>query len=321
MKLALALSLLAAWQPAQVVEPFRLDGAQVAAGADGSLQLVAEQHLGADDRVLPAPLLTARSAPPGGALGPPRVLGAAGYAGVAAGVDATGRATALLTRAERLAVVADGAAPAWVSRAGRRTRWARLAVAPTGAAVAAWLERSRRRWRIVAAVREPGAPAFAAPETVSGPVAADTRITAAVGGRGDALLAWTRAAYSYLPAAAALRRPGGRFSAPVPIEPKVGQLRLAVAGDGSAMIALSRMRPRDVRGRTDVRVFTLRPNARKVGRAQTIPCGQGVDAAAVATSARVLVVCHHRRLETWEGAAGRPLKRNRAAGERCAVGR
>ena len=117
-----------------------------------------------------------------------------------------------------------------------------------------------------------------------------TRIIAAVGSRGDALLAWTEASEYGKPGFAAVRRPGRGFRAPVEVTRRTARLLPAVGEDGTILLALSR------RGRYDVRVFHGR-----LTRPQTIRCYSRAARRDGRADGRALVLCQRRRLETWEG--------------------
>lgn len=282
--IALALSLLAGWQPGEVVVTDRLTAPALSAAADGTLHLTGGQSLGPVEA--PVFRFGVRTASPGAAFAPVRPLETPGYGVVRVGVDAAGTTTALLERDQRYSVSTDGAPR--VALSVRRSRAADLAVAPGGAAVVAWLERDGGRWRVAAAMREGGV--FGPAERVSGPVPGDTQIIAAVGSRGDALLAWTESSEYGKPGFAAVRRPGGRFRAPVEVTRRTARFLPAVGEDGTILLALSRQGP------YDVRVFHGR-----LTRPQTIRCYSGLHAATVAPDGRALVLCQRRRLETWEG--------------------
>jgi hypothetical protein len=142
----------------------------------------------------------------------------------------------------------------------------------------------------VAATREGGA--FGPPQVVSGAVPPETRVTVAIGSRGDAILVWTDASEYGKPGFAAIRRPGGPFGAPVQVARRTAELRPAVGEDGTVLLALSRLQ------QLDVRVFRNRLTG-----AQTLPCDDGLLAATVNATGRALVLCRHKRLETWEGRA------------------
>jgi hypothetical protein len=278
--IALALSLLAGWQPAEVVVNDRLSTPVLSAAADGTLHFAGGQSLGPVEA--PEFRYGVRTAPPGAAFGPELPLETAGFEAVAAGVDAAGRTTVLFERDGRLAV---GMPPAALStrRASART----LAVAPGGAAIAAWVERSGRAWHVAAAVRETDT---FGPVQVIGPATRETRLQAAIGSRGDAVLAWTDASEYGKPGFAAMRRPGGPFGTPGQVARRTADLLPAVGEDGTILLALSRLK------QLDVRVFRNR-----LSRPQTIACNDGLQAATVASDGRALVLCKRKRLETWEG--------------------
>ena len=305
MKLALALTLVAGWQGAQTIAPFSLEGATVSTGADGTAYVAGLQSGTAD-----------RDAWVRG-----RSLDSGALQNVAVGLDASGAATALL--AERgsgrlaAAVAPPGAglgAPVWLSAAGHSVKWGELTVAPGGAAIATWVQRDGGHWRVVAAVREPGAAVFGPPRTVSGPVVRRTFPTAGVSSRGDALIVWTGADWTKR-ASASLRRPGGRFSTPVLVADYTGTLRLAVGEDGTAVLSVAHARQQNLS------VYVVAPAAARLGRAQSLPCGWASGANAAAANGRVMVVCRGEdHFEIWEGTAGLALRRTDRLSARKHVG-
>ena len=127
-----------------------------------------------------------------------------------------------------------------VSR-GRRADLAALAVARGGAAVVVWFRhRPDGRWRLEAAVREPGAAGFGSPQAVSPlqRMPCCTAVAAAIGERGDAVVTWRS---TLRPAAwAASRALGAPFRPPQRLAPESSDApRLAIGADGTAAVIYS----------------------------------------------------------------------------------
>ena len=127
----------------------------------------------------------------------------------------------------------------------RRTAdFAASAVARRGAAVVVWFRHTRaRRWRLEAAVRDPGAAAFGAPQPLSRFVrrACCTHVSVAIGDRGDVVAAWR----STLDPAlwTALRRPGESFRPAQRVaEDSSDDPKVAVGEDGTAAVLYSLQR-------------------------------------------------------------------------------
>ena len=130
--------------------------------------------------------------------------------------------------------------PRVVSR-GRRSDLAALAVARGGAAVVVWFRhRPDGRWRLEAAVRDPGAAGFGPPRAVSPVqrVPCCTAVAAAIGDRGDAVLTWRS---TLRPAVwAALRAAGERFRPPQRLAPESSDVpRAAIGANGAAAVIYS----------------------------------------------------------------------------------
>ena len=130
-----------------------------------------------------------------------------------------------------------------VSR-GRRADLAALAVARGGAAVVVWFRhRPDGRWRLEAAVREPGAAVFGSPRAVSPlqRLPCCTAVAAAIGERGDAVVTWRS---TLRPAAwAALRARGAPFRPPQRLAPESSDApRVAIGADGTAAVIYSLQR-------------------------------------------------------------------------------
>jgi hypothetical protein len=130
-----------------------------------------------------------------------------------------------------------------VSR-GRRADLAAVAVARGGAAVVVWFRHRRDgRWRLEAAVREPGAAGFGSPRAVSSlqRLPCCTAVAAAIGARGDAVVTWRS---TLRPAAwAALRASGAPFRPPQRLASEASDApRVAIGADGTAAVIYSLQR-------------------------------------------------------------------------------
>ena len=113
-----------------------------------------------------------------------------------------------------------------------------------GAAVVVWFRhRPDGRWRLEAAVREPGTADFGSPRAVSPlrRLPCCTAVAAAIGERGDAVVTWRS---TLRPAAwAALRAPGAPFRPPQRLAPESSDApRVAIGADGTAAVIYSRQR-------------------------------------------------------------------------------
>jgi hypothetical protein len=160
-----------------------------------------------------------RVAAPGGRFGSWRTVVRAGRGErvMDAAVTTAGSGIAFLQRRappQRSVEVAAFGAPArmTVSPRGADADFAASAVAPDGAAVVVWFRhRGDRRWRLEAAVREAGARTFGQAQPLSGFIrrACCTSVSAAIGGRGDAVVTWSSTARPSV--WAALRRRGRGF--------------------------------------------------------------------------------------------------------------
>ncbi|MDA0170513.1 hypothetical protein OJ998_15545 [Solirubrobacter taibaiensis] len=127
---------------------------------------------------------------------------------------------------------------------GRRMDLAALAVGRGGAAVVVWFRhRADGRWRLEAAVRDPGAAAFGSPRAVSRlqRVPCCTAVAAAIGDRGDVVLTWRS---TLRPAAwTALRAAGEQFRPSQRLAPESSDVpRAAIGGDGTAAVIYSSQR-------------------------------------------------------------------------------
>ena len=165
--------------------------------------------------------------------------------------------------------------PRVVSR-GRRTDLAALAVARGGAAVVVWFRhRPDGRWRLEAAVRDPGAAAFGSPRAVSPlqRLPCCTAVAAAIGERGDAVLTWRS---TLRPAAwGALRAAGERFRPPQRLAPESSDVpRAAIGADGTAAVIYSSQRV-PLRPGDGLRLHRT-PSGEPFGAAEIVNPGGGV---------------------------------------------
>jgi hypothetical protein len=223
-------------------------GAAIAVGADGRAFLVTP---GARRAPAGPARVRARSAAPGARFGAPRTVlrSRRGERAAGAGVAADGRGVIVVQRIRgtrrRVRAIAFGARgrltrAATISRGGA-SDFAALDVAPTGAAVVVWFRHTRSgRWRLEAAIREPEANAFGPPQPVSAFVRRPccTAVAAAIGERGDAVVAWRSTSRPAV--RAALRRPGRAFAPPQRLAGDAADEPRAVVGaDGTAAVLYS----------------------------------------------------------------------------------
>jgi hypothetical protein len=234
-----------------------------------------------------------RRAAPGAPFGPSKTL-VRDYA-VDAAVAVDGSGAIAMQRARSVEVMTFGARgrvgrSSVVSR--RRTAdFAALAVARGGAAIVVWFRHGRaRRWRLEAAVRRPGARAFAAPEPLSRflRLACCTHVSVALGERGDAVAVWRSTAR---PAVwASLRHAGDRFGPPQRLADDASDVPIAAAGaDGTAAVMYSRQRV-PARGGDGLRVHRAARDG-VFGAAEIVNPGGGVTFgdAVVTPAGRLLV--------------------------------
>jgi hypothetical protein len=260
----------------------------------------------------------ARSAPPGAAFGPSRMLMRSSRAdrAVDAGVAADGSGVIVVQSVRRpyrrVRVVTFGArgrvgTPVTVSSPRDNADFAASAVAPSGAAVVVWFRHhGARRWRLEASIREPGAPAFAPPEPVSAFVRRPccTSVSVAIGERGDAVVTWSSTSRPSV--WAALRSPGRAFRRPQRLAGDASDVPRAVVGAGGtvALIYSTQHVPlraddglalhRTVRGGAFGAAEHVNPGGGvTIGEAAVTPAGQvmvaWVDHATGAAGARVRV--------------------------------
>lgn len=285
---------------AQVVAP-RDVSAAVAVGRDGRAFVVspsARPDLGTLSAV------RRRSAAPGAAFGPSRLLLRANADGrpVDAGVAADGSGVVVLQRARSVRAAAFGAdgrvgrlSP--LSARGAHADFAASAVAPSGAAIVVWYRhRSAARWRLEAAIREPGAAGFRAPRPISPFMwrPCCTRVSVAIGERGDAVATWISSAR---PAVWAALRPAGRgFRPPQRLAADgIGALTPVVGAGGAAALTYSTQHV-PLRATDGLQLHRAPPGG-PFGPAEHVNPGSGVtDAAAAVTDAGGMLIAWRDRL-------------------------
>jgi hypothetical protein len=230
-------------------------------------------------------------------------------------VASDGRGAIVLQRDRRVRVVTFDrgkvAAPSVVSR-GRTADFAASAVARGGAAVVVWFRHTRAgRWRLEAAVRDPGAAAFGAPQPLSRFVRRPccTYVSVAIGDRGDAVAAWRSTSDPAL--WTSLRRPGESFRPAQRLaEDSSDDPKTAVGEDGTAAVLYSLQRV-PVRAGDGLRLQRAGPG-RPFGAPEVVNPGGGVTIGdtAITPAGRVLVawVDHaEARVRVSESEPGAPL--------------
>ena len=230
----------------------------LAVGDDGRAFLVTTEPAGAAGG---RGAVRLRTAAPAARFGPARTLmwRGRGVRRMRAGVAADGTGVIALqsehgTRRE-VRAAAFGARgrvgrPVTISR-GDANDLAALEVAPSGAAAVVWFRHGRRgRWRLVAAVRDPGAARFGPPHSLSRFVRRPccTSVSLAVSERGDTAVTWTSTSRPVV--WAALRSAGRAFRRPQTLATEASdEPRVAVGAGGTAAVIYSvqhvRARPDD----------------------------------------------------------------------------
>jgi len=225
-----------------------------------------------------------RVAAPGQAFAPWRTVVRArhGERVVDAAVAADGGGVAVLQRDRGVRVVTLTGRRVGSSGAGSAD-FATVAVAPGGAAVVVWFRHHRDgRWRLEAAVRAPGASTFGRAQPLSRFIrrACCTTVSAAIGARGDAVVAWRSTAR---PSAwAALRRPARGFGRAQRLTADAASAPDASVGaDGTAAVVYS---TQHVPLRAGDGLQLHRAAAARFGRAEHVNPGGGVTLAGVAIS-------------------------------------
>jgi hypothetical protein len=194
-----------------------------------------------------------RSAAPGAVFGPSRMLMRSSRSehAVDAGVAADGRGVIVVQgvrRSERRVLMVPFHArgtvgkPVTLSAPSARADFAASAVARNGAAVVVWFRHGPdRRWRLEAAIREPGVAAFGPAVPVSAFVrrACCTSVSVAIGERGDAVATWSSTSRPGV--WATLRRPGRGFRRSQLLAKDASDLPHAIVGaGGTAAVIYSR---------------------------------------------------------------------------------
>jgi hypothetical protein len=182
---------------------------------------------------------------------------------------------------------------------------ATVAVAPGGAAVAAWLAKTAQGYAVDAAFRDPGSATFGAPLRAGYATGSDTIINAGIGDRGDAVVAWQANNFPS-PVAAAVRLPAAAFSKAVFVSRAAVDAQLAVGPGGQAILVTGS------EDRLDVSVkppgAAAMPVARRLDAAR-----QGFSASVAAGGERQVAVAWmvartarggDTRVRVYEGAAG-----------------
>ena len=164
---------------------------------------------------------------------------------VAFDVDATGKIVALRPHRRRL-LAYEGTRWRALTRSLTNALDARLAVADSGAAVAAWLQREGSRAVVHAAVRRPGARRFGRAQRLSGLVSrSDQTLEVAVDDAGEAVVAFTEAGDLTM-----ARTVAGSFATPVRVHDRTevvaGAFRAVAAIRGQiAVVAFTRLEDRE----------------------------------------------------------------------------
>ena len=121
----------------------------------------------------------------------------------------------------------------------------KLAVAPSGAAVVAWLQKERSQAGVHAALRAPGARRFGAPQRLSGLTSSSSPIAAAVDDAGTAVVAFNEGGDLTM-----ARTVSGQFTSPVRVHDRTDttaasfRFEAAVRGD-VAVVAFTRLEDRE----------------------------------------------------------------------------
>jgi len=254
-----------------------------------------------------------RVAAPGRAFGPWRTVVRArpGERVVHAAVAGGARGVAVVQRGRTVRMVTLAGRQVGSSGAGSAD-FAALAITRGGAAVVVWFRHHRDgRWRLEASVRAPGASAFGAAQPLSRFIrrACCTSVSAAIGARGDAVVAWRSTAR---PSAwAALRRSTRGFGRAQRLTADAATAPEASMGaDGTAAVAYS---TQHVPLRAADGLQLHRAVADRFGRAVHVNPGGGVTLADVAIAGNGATVVawldrvHGDRVHVSEAPAGGPL--------------
>lgn len=234
-----------------------------------------------------------RRAAPGAPFGRSRTLAREHTVDAAVASDGSGAIVRRRGRSVEVATFdAGGGVRPWrnLSR-GRTADFAALAVARGGVVIVVWFRHIRAgRWRLEAALRAPGAPAFAAPESLSrfARRACCTHVAVAVGERGDAVVAWRS---TFRPAVrAALRPGGGRFQRAQRLAPEASDDPVAAIGPNGTAVVMYSLQRVPTRSNDGLRLHRAE-TAAGFGDAEVVNPGGGVTFGdAVVTPAGRLVV-------------------------------
>ena len=222
----------AAWERPQQIDAG--SGPQVRLGADGRPFLAYAQGDARD----PSRLLVSEGNEPTRIVKVPR----SGFV-TAFDLDGAGRLV-VLRETKRLLMALEGRRWRAISKATSRD--AKLAVAASGAAVAAWLQKEQSHWVVHAALKPAGASRFGAPQRLSGLTRRGGQtLTLAVDDAGEALVTWTEAGDLTM-----ARTVGGSFATPVRVHDRTdvvaGAFSVASAIRGqTAVVAFTRLEDRE----------------------------------------------------------------------------
>jgi hypothetical protein len=153
---------------------------------------------------------------------------------------------------------------------------ATVGVAPSGAAVAAWIAKVGQDVGVFAALRDAGSAAFGAPVRVGYTTSGDTQVSAGIGDRGEATVAWQVDAFPSA-VAAAVRLPGAGFGQARFVSRGASDARLAVGPGGQAILAAGTGRTLQVSVKPAG--AAAMPKARTLDRARQVYVGIAVAAA------------------------------------------
>jgi hypothetical protein len=176
-----------------------------------------------------------------------------------------------------------------------------IAISPAGAAVAAWVAKGAQGFEVLAAFRDPGATTFGAPVRAGYTTTEHTLVTAGIGDRGEAVVAWQVNGFPS-DLAAAVRLPGAGFSKARFVVRRAGWARLAVGPGGQAILAADRGAGLDVSVKP--------PGADAMPAAKRIDHGQGYAVAVAAAGPRRVAAAWeaaprlraHARVRVYDGA-------------------
>ena len=208
------------------------------------------------------------------------------------------------------------ARPATVSSGGGSADFAASAVARNGAAVVVWFRhRARKRWRLEAAIREPRAAAFGAPQRLSAFVrrACCTGVSVGIGERGDVAVAWSSTARPGV--WAVLSRAGRGFGRPQRLAEQSSDVPRVVVGAGGTAALLYSIQHVPRRASDGLQLHRAEPGGAFGAAEQVHPgCVASAGEAAVTPGGRVMVACVDQgdevraaRVRVSEAQPGEPL--------------